>query len=80
MQVPAMQMLVLIAATALQHSETSEDVQAFAEKLHKMIPALYHLHFLITQDRTELLHNLRLLCCILTEMLPVVAKRKLGEQ
>ena len=31
-----------------------------------MIPALYHLHFLVTKDRTELLQNLRLLCCVLT--------------
>ena len=66
MQVPAMQMLVLIVAAALQRSETNEDVQAFAEKLDKMIPALCHLHFLVTKDRTELLHNLRLLCCVLT--------------
>eukprot|EP00439_Symbiodinium_sp_Y106_P079315 s1985_g18.t1 len=52
---PAMQMLVLIVAAALQHSETNEDVQAFAQKLDQMIPALYHLHFLVTKDRTELL-------------------------
>ena len=66
MQAPAMQMLVLIVAAALQHSETNEDVQAFAQKLDQMIPALYHLHFLVTKDRTELLQNLRLLCCVLT--------------
>ena len=66
MQAPAMQMLVLIVAAALQHSETNEDVQAFAHKLDQMIPALYHLHFLVTKDRTELLQNLRLLCCVLT--------------
>ena len=62
MQAPAMQMLVLIVAAALQHSETNEDVQAFAQKLDQMIPALYHLHFVVTKDRTELLQNLRLLC------------------
>ena len=55
MQAPAMQMLVLIVAAALQHSETNEDVQAFAQKLDQVIPALYHLHFLVTKDRTELL-------------------------
>ena len=58
MQVPAMQVLVLIAAAALQHSETSEDVQALAEKLHRMVPALYHSHCLMAEDRTGLLHDL----------------------
>ncbi|CAE7394037.1 unnamed protein product, partial [Symbiodinium microadriaticum] len=62
METSAMQMLVLILAA----TSPIEDVDGFAQKLHKMIPALYHLHSLITQDRTELLQNLRLLCCVLT--------------
>ena len=48
MQTSAMQMLVLIVAATLQHAETREDVEAVAQKLHTMIPALYHLHSLIT--------------------------------
>ena len=62
METSAMQMLVLILAA----TSPLEDVDGFAQKLHGMIPALYHLHSLITLDRTELLLKLRLLCCVLT--------------
>ncbi|CAE7649437.1 unnamed protein product [Symbiodinium sp. KB8] len=42
-----------------EEEEESKDVDGFAQKLHGMIPALYHLHSLITLDRTELLLKLR---------------------